>query len=208
MIQSFVPPNSAISAIQSQIKMLERCLKDSNKQDEVSSELIALVKNKHLSLDELRQYLKEFNEKLDKVSSLIEKFKEKSQTGEIAVLYFVKYNLLFQEILESYFDFYYIENSKELIIPLTESSVSLYKIVQHESNPGITGKDDNYVIVETLKYIIQALIKAGLQFNVFSETDIHAWGLGNIVPQESETMLIFLASKTRWESVYKNLAVS
>jgi hypothetical protein len=61
-------------------------------------------------------------------------------------------------------------------------------------------------MVETLKHVIQSLIKASLGVNALSEEEISAFNLGDIMPQESETTLTFLASIKKWDYVYRKLA--
>ncbi|NET70826.1 MAG: hypothetical protein F6K62_07655 [Sphaerospermopsis sp. SIO1G2] len=61
-------------------------------------------------------------------------------------------------------------------------------------------------MVESLKHLLQSLIKCSLRSNAFTESEINAFNLGDITPQESEAMLISLASTKKWDYVYRKLA--
>ncbi|MEH2253665.1 hypothetical protein [Nostoc sp.] len=208
MTQSFMLTQETISTFQAQIALFEQCLHFPNAQHEASAELVEIANTRQISLDELKQEMVQLAQKLGKLVKLLEKIKEGANGGELAGLYFVKSNFLLKEILEACWDLYLEENVKKAFEELTSVSVALYKNVKSAVSPETPKKDINYVVLETLKHSLKSMIEAGLKVNAFSQEEVSAFDLGDITPQESETVLIFLSTMKKWEPVYKRLAAS
>jgi hypothetical protein len=104
-------------------------------------------------------------------------------------------------------DLYLITNNQEKLKGLTINLVELFNQSKIEI-VDIIDKDfyKEYILGESLKHLIQSLIKACLKVNVFTEEEINAFNLGNITPLESEAMLISLASMKKWDQTYRNIA--
>ena len=198
-----------IDSIQERIEVLEKCLNNANPQDEKMAEMIEFANSRQISLIQLKDEWRRFEQKTNNLNKLDEKLKEKieEKQEELPVLIFVRYNFLLKNILDSYWEFFNNKNGKEAIKRIFEDFVKVWK------NKGQTDfefyqnqKSEFYVMVETLKHVIQSLIKASLQVNALSQEEIKAFNLGDITPQESEAMLTSLASTKKWDYVYRKLA--
>jgi len=209
MINTLTFPQEMIDSIQERIEVLERCLNDPNPQDEKIAEILELANSRQISLSQLETEWKLFGQKSNKLNKLAEKLKEKikAKQEELPVLIFVRYNFLFKELLDSYWEFFHNKNGKEALKKIFGDFVKLWKN-QDWTNFEIhqNQKSEFYVMVETLKHLIQSLIKTSLGVNALSEEEISAFNLGDIIPQESETTLTFLASIKKWDYVYRKLA--
>lgn len=198
-----------ISTFQAQVELFEQCLNCANARHEVGAELAEIANTRGISQDELRQEISQLKEKLHKLFRLLDKISETANKGELSVLlYFVKSVFLLKEILEADWDFFLGKDEREAIKNLTSGSLVIYKEIKNAVSSETPKKDGNYVALETLKHGLKSIIEAGLRVNAFSQDEVNAFDLGDITPQESETMLIFLSTMKKWEPVYKRLAAS
>ncbi|MEA5604320.1 hypothetical protein [Nostoc sp. UHCC 0252] len=208
MTQSFMLTQETISTLQAQVTLFEQHLHFSNAQNEADAELIKLANSRQISLAELNQEMVQLSQNLHTLVKLLKKIIEGANGGQV-VLYFVKSNFLLKEILDDgYWDFYCGENAKKAFELLTSGSIALYKEIKNVVSPETPKKDINYVVLETLKHSLNSMIAAGLRVSAFSQEEVSAFDLGDITPQESETVLIFLSTMKKWEPVYKRLAAS
>ncbi|MEH2460415.1 hypothetical protein [Nostoc sp.] len=210
MTLSFMLIQETISTFQAQGEQFEQCLHFPNAQHEVSAELAEIAGIRGISQDELKQEIVQFKQKLDRLLKLVDKISETANKAELAVLllYFVKSVFLLKEILEADWDLFLGNDKREVIKNVTSGSVVIYKEIKNAVSPETPKKDGNYVALETLKHGLKSLIEAGLRVNAFSQEEVNAFDLGDITPQESETVLIFLSTMKKWEPVYKRLAAS
>jgi hypothetical protein len=206
MLHSFILPQQTISSIQERLEILEKCLNNANVQDEAMAEILELANSKQISLGQLREEFRQFLQKFNKLTELADKFNLKVEQGEIVVLLFVRLNFLLKEIVDQDWEFFLDKDSKEVIKKLTVNSKNFYMEIKKNTDLKNFQKDDNYIILETLKHVILSLIKASLRVKALSEQEVNPLNLGDITPQESETMLTSLASTEKWDWVYKNLA--
>jgi 6-pyruvoyl-tetrahydropterin synthase len=134
---------------------------------------------------------------------------EKGTQGQVVPLAFVRYYFLQKEIVEEYWDFFIRVFNIESIKKQTIERIDLYQLTKNEHE---FGNDKNvekyvlYILLETQKHLLQTLIKASLRVNALTQEEINAFNLGDITPQESEAMLISLASTKKWDYVYRKLA--
>lgn len=196
-----------ISTLQAQVELFEQCLHFPNAQHQVSAELAEIANTRDISQDELGQVIAQLQEKLHRLVKLLNKIRETTKE-ESTNLYFVKCIFLLKEILETDWDFFLGKEGTEAIKRLTSGGVLLYKEIKNLVGSETPKKESSYVVVEALKHNLKSLIEAGLRVNAFSQEEVNAFDLGDITPQESETMLIFLSTMKKWESVYKRLAAS
>ena len=209
MTLSFMLIQETISTFQAQGELFEQCLHFPNAQHEFSAELAEIASIRGISQDELKQEIVQFKQKLDRLLKLVDKISETANKGESAVLlYFVKSVFLLKEILEVDWDLFLGNDKREAIKNVTSGSVVIYKELKNAVSPETPKKDGNYVALETLKHGLKSMIEAGLRVNAFSQEEVNAFDLGDITPQESETVLIFLSTMKKWEPVYKRLAAS
>lgn len=206
MVNNFTFPKATIASIQKNIETLERCLNEPNPRDETMAALYELANNRQISLSQLQEELAQLRQKLSKFSRFGDILKEKLQQGQLSVLLFVKYNILFKDIFEQFYDLIFIKQGKTIFASLILDVENLYNLIQKEVESDIYEQDEKYILEESIKYTIQALIKVGLLINVLTEEKLQNWDFKNITPKESEAMLTFLASKKKWDWVYKNLA--
>ncbi|GAX36795.1 hypothetical protein [Nodularia sp. NIES-3585] len=202
MVNRFILPQETISIFQEQLAILERCLNDANLQDEVTAEILELANIRQISLIQLREEFRQFR---DKVKKLI-KWGKGLKEGELAVLLGIKSNLLTKEIADKYWYFLSLQNGKEAFKIKTLKYIDMYQESIIEAGYVWNQYEDLYLLIESLKHLIPSLIQASVRINAISEEEINALELGDITPQESETMLISLASTKKWDEVYKNLA--
>lgn len=206
MVHSFTFPQEIITSIQERIEFLERCLNDANTQDEAMAEIVELANSRQISLNQLREELRQYRYKFDKLDRLLEEFIIKCKQGELALILFVKYNFLLKEIVvDKYWYFGLKKDNRETEKELILAHVNFYQEFKTQAELDSSYKDD-YIVLETLKHVIQSMIKASLKVNVLSEEEINALDLGDITPQETEVMLTSLASTKKWDQVYRNLA--
>jgi soluble cytochrome b562 len=209
MTQGFMLTQKTISTFQAQVELFEQCLNCANARHEVSAELAEIANTRGISQDELRQEISQLKEKLHKLFRLLDKISETANKGELsALLYFVKSVFLLKEILEADWDFFLGKDEREAIKNLTSGSLVIYKEIKNAVSSETPKKDGNYVALETLKHGLKSMIEAGLRVNAFSQEEVNAFDVGDITPQESETVLIFLSTMKKWEPVYKRLAAS
>lgn len=202
MAESLIFTQNTISTFQAQVEMLEQCLDYPNAQHETIAELLEIANARQISLEELKQEMVQFKQKFDKLLKLFR------YQGKLWLLYFVKSQFLLKEILDSYWDFFLVKSHKEVIRSLTLDHRSLYQELKNRITPETSKDDKDYIAVEALKHSINSLIETGLRVNAFSQQEIDTFDLGDITPQESETVLIFLSTMKKWEPVYKKLAAS
>ncbi|MDZ8025836.1 MAG: hypothetical protein RMX97_14265 [Nostoc sp. DedQUE11] len=205
MVHSFTFPQEIITSIQERIEFLERCLNDANTQDEAMAEILELANSRQISLDQLREEIKQCRYKFNKLDHLLEEFVRKCKQGELTLILFVRYNFLLKEIVDKYWDFGLGKDNRETEKEVILAHVNFYQELKIQAEPENSYKDD-YIVLETLKHVIQSLIKASLKVNALSEEEINALDLGDITPQETEVMLTSLASTKKWDRVYRNLA--
>lgn len=217
MVYSFTFPQEIIDSIQERIEVLERCLNDANPQDEKMAEMIEFANIREISLIQLKEELGKLIEKLTKRRKLYEVIYEKSTKGELPLLLYVKHYFIMKETIDIEFiefDLYLITNNQEFLKKITIGFVELFnqsKELFNQSKIDILQiVDKNLYILsilrESCKHLLQSLIKACLKTNVLTEEEINAFNLGDITPQESEAMLISLASTKKWDYVYRKLA--
>ncbi len=206
MVHSFILPQETITSIQERLEILERCLNNADSQDEAMAEIIELANNRQISLSQLREEMRQLQYKLNRFTKLREGLNEKVKQGELAVLLSVRCNFTLKEIVDEYWYFFLNKDGKEIFKELTLGFVDVYRQLKSEASFQSSQKDEIYIFIESLKHQIQSLIRASLRINALSEKEIDALELEDITPQESETVLTFLASKKKWDWVYKNLA--
>jgi hypothetical protein len=202
MTQNTILVQQAISTFQTQIDLFDKCLHSANRQHEKRAELLELANCKGISLQALMEEVEKLERELEKLSKLSQKIKEKSRNGEIALLEIVKFSFLVKVVVDTY---------GYLISPKTISGLTTACVIFYKKNKDITiaegsKKDVVYILLESSKHELNALLKASLQVNAFSKSEISAFDLGDITPEVSEDVLIFLSTKTKWEPVYKRLA--
>lgn len=202
MTQNEILVQQTISTFQAQIDLLENYLHSVIVQHETEAQLTELGNCNGILLECFKEDINEIRQKIDQLIKLTQKIKEKALHGGLPLLHFVKYNLLVKEILDTYYGFF----NKKLINELTIICASLYKKIEMMSSTKDSKKDAEYIILEALKHELKVLFETGLQVNAFSESEFSAFDLGDITPQESETVLIFLSTMKKWEPVYKRLA--
>ena len=195
---------NSLSTFQIQIALLENCLYSANSQHETEAEILELANCRGLSLEDLRKESLSLEQKLKKLIKLTHEIANKALNGELALLYIVKYNFLVKEVVETYADLL----DKKLINVLTTTSVALYRKLNSFVNTEDPAKDAIHIILESSKHGLKALFENGLRINAFSESELSAFDLGDITPQESEPVLIFLSTRKKWEPVYKKLAAA
>ncbi|MTJ12467.1 hypothetical protein FJR11_07640 [Anabaena sp. UHCC 0187] len=217
MVYSFTFPQEMIDSIQERIEVLERCLNNANPQDEKMAEMIEFAHIREISLIHLKEELGKLLEKLIKIGKLYQVICEKSTKGELPLLLYVKHYFIMKEIIDIEFigfHLYLITNNQEVLKKMTISFVELFnqsKELFNQSKIEIVHiADKNFyklsILRESLKHLLQSLIKACLKTNLFTEEEINTFNLGDITPQESQAMLISLASTEKWDYVYRKLA--
>ncbi|AFZ26146.1 hypothetical protein Cylst_4036 [Cylindrospermum stagnale PCC 7417] len=208
MVHSFTFPQEMIDSIQERIEFLERCLNDANPQDEAMAEIIELANSRQISLSQLKEEARQMLYLLHKFLKLDKKLKAKEQQDDLSLLLFVRYNFLYKEIMDKYWDFFQNEKGREAVKAITLSLGKSYIKLKKEFDSRDAQKDELYIIVETLKHLIQSVITVVLNINILTEEKVNALNLNTSISQESETTLTFLASMKKWDQVYRNLAKS
>ncbi|WP_244141927.1 hypothetical protein [aff. Roholtiella sp. LEGE 12411] len=165
-----------------------------------------MANSRQISLSQLGEKMRQLQYKLNRLTKLREGLNEKVKQGELAVLLSVRCNFALKEIVDEYWYFFLNKDGIKIFKELTLGFVEVYRQLKSEANFQSSQKDEIYVFIESLKHQIQSLIRASLRINALSEKEVDALELGDITPQESETVLTFLASKKKWDWVYKNLA--
>jgi len=206
MVHSFTFPQEIITSIQERLEILEKCLNDANPQDEAMAEILELANSRQISLDQLKQEAREMLYQLHKFINLDKKLKGKEVQENLSIILFVRYGFLYKKIMDNYWDFFLNQKGKELVKLMTLSLGNFCSEYKKESDSQAYGKDEVYIIVETLKHIIKSVITVALKLNILNEEEINALDLGDITPQETEVMLTSLASTKKWDLVYRNLA--
>lgn len=209
MVHSFTFPQKIIDSIQERIEFIERCLNDANPQDEAMAEIIELANSRQISFGQLKEELIQLQYKHNKLIKLVKALKEKVQQDKSLILLSVKYYFLLKEILDKYVDFLFIKDGIEMFNDLIVDSQNVTKIIYFHkiiNYSGIYPDDEQYIMVETIKHFRQSLIRASLRIQALYEVKIDIFDLGDNTPQESEAMLISLASTKKWDQVYRNLA--
>jgi hypothetical protein len=217
MVYSFTFPQEMINSIQERIEVLERCLNDANPQDEQMAEMIEFANIRAMSLIQLKEELRKLIKKLIKRRKLYQVICEKSTKGELPLLLYVKHYFIMKEIVDIEFlefDLHLITNNLEFLKKMTIGFVEIFNQSKEIFNQSkieilhIVDKDfyTLSILRESCKHLLQSLIKACLKTNLFTEEEINAFNLGDITPQESEAMLISLASTKKWDYVYRKLA--
>ncbi|AFY31340.1 hypothetical protein [Calothrix sp. PCC 7507] len=206
MVHSFVFPQETIASIQQQLEKLQGCLNNPNPQDEVMAEILELANSRKISLSQLREEFKEFQHNLNRFTKLREQLNEKIKQGELAVLLCVKCNFILKEIAGEYWYFFLNKDGKETFKIMAKDFINIYQTLKIASGYEGDENEDTYIILQSLKHLIQSLVQASLRVNALSEEEVSGLDLGDITPQESETMLTSLASTKKWDWVYKNLA--
>jgi DNA-binding transcriptional MerR regulator len=208
MTQSLVLQQEVISAFQTLLEMLERCLNGVSEQDEAKAEIIELINSRGISLNELKEVIKQLREKFNKTVKAFEKFIQEVKNDRLTILYFVRCCFLVKELIDEFWNFFLDKSGTKALRKITEAFVRLYREFKSQAVSANTQKDEIYILTDALKHSLQSIIRAALRVNALSQEEINALDLGDITPQESETMLIFLSTKKRWEPVYKRLAES
>ncbi|HYX19154.1 MAG TPA: hypothetical protein VE944_33340 [Nostoc sp.] len=212
MTLSSMLTQETISTLQAQVELFEQCLHFPNAQHEVNAQLAEIANTRGMSQDEVRQEIAQFKQKINKLFKLLDKISDTASKGDlVALMYLVKSIFLLKEVLEADWDFFLGNNKndkREVIKNITSVSVVIYKEIKKAVSPETPKKDSNYVALETLKHGLKSMIEQGLKVNAFSQEEVNAFDLGDITPQESETVLIFLSTMKKWEPVYKRLAAS
>ena len=206
MVHSFILPQETIANIQAQLEILERCLNNATPQDEAMAEILELANSRQISLNQLREEMRQLQYKFDKFLKLVKVLKENLQQGELSVLLFVRYNFLLKEILDKYWDFIFIKHGRKIFTKLICDAENLHITIKNEAEFGTYLKDEVYILEEAIKHLIQSLVIVGSRINILSEEEVNALELADITPKETETMLTSLASTKKWDWVYRNLA--
>ena len=207
MVYSFILPEETIANFQEKIEFLEKCLNSANPQDEIFAEIIELENSGLISLNKLIEEVKNLQYKLNKLIKFVKALKEKVELDQSSVILFVRYNFLLKEILEQCCEFSFIEHSKGVFMDMIVSTLVGYQIIKKEASSVTYSQHEIYILTETRKHVIQSIIKASVQFKVFTEDFFKSLELGDdITPKESETTLTFLASIKKWDYVYRKLA--
>lgn len=207
MVYSFTFPQEIIDSIQERIEFIERCLNDANPQDEAIAEIFELANSRQISLSQLREEFEQFSYKLNRFTKLLQAFNEKVTKGELAILLCVRCNFTLKQIVDISCNLLLKIDIRQTLKTLTLNLVKEFKKIRVEFISDIFHEEfEIYILVESTKHLLQSLIKASLRVNALSEEEINAFELGDITPQESEAMLISLASTKKWDQVYRNLA--
>ncbi len=204
MIKTARLVKESISTVQAQIELLENCLHSPNSEHEQIARLFEIANRRGISVPSLREEIHNLVQMLEKICKLSKKIKEKLDDSKISLLEIVKCNFLLKEALGIYG--YLIE--PEAITNLTKACIKLYKAILNDPVTEDSQKNDEYIILESLKHELNALLEVGLQNGVFSKSEISDFNLGNITSQESEDVLLFLSAKMKWQPVYDRLAKS
>jgi len=202
MVYSFTFPQEIIDSIQERIEVLERCLNDANPQDEAMAEMLELANIRQISFSEFKEEARQMLYLLQKFLKLDKKLKEQEKQGDLSILLFVRYNFLFKEIIDNYWNFFQTKKGRKLfkaIFMLWEKTYKEFPRIRQFN------KNEIYIILETLKNILLSVIEISLKINVLTEEQVN-FNIEDITPQESETTLTFLASIKKWDYVYRKLA--
>lgn len=199
MVYNLTFPQQMIDSIQERIKVLERCLNDANLQDETIAEIIELANIRQISLSQIKEECEQFIYKLNRFNKLRLSLNEKTDKGELSILMCVKCNFALKEIVDLYFDLLLKNEKIEILRELTNDLVGIFNQIK------IVRDNELYIIVESLKHLLQSLIKVSLRVKAFTEQEINAFNLGDITPKESEAMLISFVSTKKWDDVYGKL---
>ncbi|MBD2498726.1 hypothetical protein [Nostoc sp. FACHB-280] len=206
MVNSFIFSQETITSIQERLEILERCLNEDNVQDETTAEIFKFAKTQEITVSQLLEKGRQLQYKLNKFNKLSEVLNQKTQLGESAIILCVRSNFILKEIFDQYWYLFLNKDGRKTFRILTEDFVEVYKKIKTEFNDDVDEKSDVYILVESLKHKISSLIEASLKINAISKEEINAFDLGDITPQQSEAMLISLASTKKWDWVYRNLA--
>ncbi|HCQ21187.1 hypothetical protein RI030_16525 [Aphanizomenon flos-aquae NRERC-008] len=202
MVYSFTFPQEIIDSIQERIEVLERCLNDANPQDEAMAEMLELANIRQISFSEFKEEARQMLYLLQKFLKLDKKLKEQEKQGDLSILLFVRYNFLFKEIIDNYWNFFQTKKGRKLfkaIFMLWEKTYKEFPRIRQFN------KNEIYIILETLKNILLSVIEISLKINVLTEEQVN-FNIEDITPKESETTLTFLASIKKWDYVYRKLA--
>ncbi|MFO0140361.1 MAG: hypothetical protein ACK513_02925 [Aphanizomenon sp.] len=202
MVYSFTFPQEMIDNIQERIEVLERCLNDANPQDEAMAEMLELANIRQISFSEFKEEARQMLYLLQKFLKLDKKLKEQEKQGDLSILLFVRYNFLFKEIIDNYWNFFQTKKGRKLfkaIFMLWEKTYKEFPRIRQFN------KNEIYIILETLKNILLSVIEISLKINVLTEEQVN-FNIEDITPKESETTLTFLASIKKWDYVYRKLA--
>jgi hypothetical protein len=186
---------------------MEKCLNNANPQDEIFAEIIELENSGLISLNKLIEEVKNLQYKLNKIIKFVKALKEKVELDQSSVILFVRYNFLLKEILDQCSEFSLIQHNRVVFLDVILSVLGVYQEIKKEAFSVTYSQDEIYILTETRKHVIQSIIKASLQFKVFTEDFFKSLELGDdITPKESEAMLTSLASTKKWDYVYRKLA--
>jgi hypothetical protein len=205
MMYTLTFPQDIIDSIQERIEVLERCLNDAKPQDEKMAEIVELANSRQISLSQLREEARQMLHLLHKFLKLDKKLKGKEQQNSLSILLFVRYNFLFKEIIDKYWYFFQIKSGRKLFKAILVLCVTNQEGIRQKETLKQFTKNEIYIIVETLKNLLFSIIQTGLKINVLTKEQVN-FNLGDITPQESEAMLISLASTKKWDYVYRELA--
>ncbi|MFN5592164.1 MAG: hypothetical protein ACK482_01715, partial [Aphanizomenon sp.] len=114
MVYSFTFPQEIIDSIQERIEVLERCLNDANPQDEAMAEMLELANIRQISFSEFKEEARQMLYLLQKFLKLDKKLKEQEKQGDLSILLFVRYNFLFKEIIDNYWNFFQTKKGRKL----------------------------------------------------------------------------------------------
>jgi len=207
MVYSFILPEETITNFQKKIEFMEKCLNNANPQDEIFAEIIELENSGLISLNKLIEEVKNLQYKLNKIIKFVKALKEKVELDQSSVILFVRYNFLLKEILDQCSEFSLIQHNRVVFLDVILSVLGVYQEIKKEAFSVTYSQDEIYIFTETRKHVIQSIIKASLQFKVFTEDFFKSLELGDdITPKESEAMLTSLASTKKWDYVYRKLA--
>jgi hypothetical protein len=202
MITNLRFPQEIIDSIQERVVFLEKCLNDANPEDEARAKMMELANNRQISIMELKEEAKKMLCMLHQFLKLNHVFKQ--QQNNLSILIFVISSFLYKEIMDKYWEFFLNNQGKKAVKAMTLSLVNLYCIdLKREVDLQFYQKDELYIIVETLKHLINSVIAVGLKLSILQEENIKEIISQNITPQESEVMLISLASTIKIEKQKK-----
>ncbi|OCQ99373.1 hypothetical protein BCD64_12580 [Nostoc sp. MBR 210] len=208
MVNSLILSLETIASFQKSIEILEKSLNDANPQDELVAEIIELKNSGLISISKLKEDVIKLQYNLHKVTKMVIVLREKTQFNQLPILLFIRYSFLLKAMLDQVHDFSLIKNKNitEIFLGLTLAALKTYQIIK-EASSLVYPQNEKYILAETGKHLIQSIFQASVQFNVIAEDFVESLDIEeDSIPQESEAMLISLASTKKWDWVYRNLA--
>ncbi|HLO84321.1 MAG TPA: hypothetical protein VK203_04795 [Nostocaceae cyanobacterium] len=206
MLDNLAFPQATMMNLQHKLEVLENCLNEANPEDEAMAEIYELTNIRQISLIQLKEEFATILEKLNKFNKLNQILNQDVKQEDSEFLR-VRRNFVFKEIIDDYSYLFLKQYSQEMFKQMTKDFAYHYNNIKEIQLLETSGKKDSlYISLECLKHLLQSLIKASLRVQALTQEEINALELGDITPKESEIMLTFLASRNKWDQVYRNLA--